>query len=136
MSTRIAAEFLTAQPIRYLRRKAEFGKLTLQCLSSAGMSHNLPPAPTISKVVFSAFLWGKRTPFCQPRCSADLRSATEALAKKAPSCTGKTTPFPGRGYFGTISAGKKKHLWGRATLFPPPIAQAKKKPSETRALFG
>ena len=40
-----------------------------------------------------------RDAFPQPHFSEDLRSATDALAKKTPPCPGKSTPFPGRGLF-------------------------------------
>ena len=93
-------------------------------------------SPSLKINFFSAFsplVRGKRTPFLNC-ASADLHSATDALAKKTPPCPGKTTPFPGRGLF-WHRARWQKNTFGDARAFPANNRAGKKAPSETRILF-
>ena len=162
-------EFLTAQPIRFLRRNAGFGRLMIHYSSNAGISRkfacsaprtsfkfgfskNLSTELTsrccsagfcsfsrktqVSKLIFSAFFplaRGKRTPFLNC-ASADLHSATDALAKKHPHALAKPHLFRVAAFFGTVRAGKKTPS-GTRGLFPANNRAGKKAPSETRVLF-
>ena len=90
----------------------------------------------VSKSIFSAFFplaRGKRTPFLNC-ASADLHSATDALAKKHPHALAKPHLLRVAAFFGTVRAGKKTPS-GTRGLFPANNRAGKKTPSETRVLF-
>ena len=150
-------EFLTAQPIRFLHTQfierrnfpaappeppSNFGfskdlstELTSRCCSAGFCSFSRKAH--VSKLVFSASFpprTGQRDAFPQPRFSADLRSATDALAKKHPHALAKPHLFRAAAFFGTIRAGKKTPS-GTRGLFPANNRAGKKAPSEMRVLF-
>ena len=169
VSTRFASgnvELLTAQPIRFLRRNAGFGRLMIHYSSNAGISLQRPQnliqvwdfpkicpqnsprgaavldcavflaKPTSQNYFFSAFfsLAQDRDAFPRLHFSADLRSATDVLAKKHPHALAKPHLFRAAAFFGTIRAGKKTPS-GTRGLFPANNRAGKKTPSETRVLF-
>ena len=137
VSTRFASgnvELLTAQPIRFLRRNAGFGRLMIHYSSNAGISLQRPQnliqvwdfpkicpqnsprgaavldcavflaKPTSQNYFFSAFfpLAQDRDAFPRLHFSADLRSATDALAKKHPHALAKPHLFRAAAFFGTM----------------------------------
>ena len=85
-------EFLTGQPIRFLRRNAGFGRLMLHYSSDAGVSRYLPAVPTEPP---RQKRWQKGTPL-----------------------PWQNHTFSGRGHFLALYALTKQHLRGRAGLFP------------------